>query len=140
MFSVRYIYPFLLHGLFLLPNTLSCFTNRDCSRVLVFVMRVRSRWHKSYGSKMINRLGSNPNQLAGFNRKANSKECSHGESRHPKLHNRFCLHVSEYYQNDRSTTPSFRRIRPSLFFDARGAETAAVFTRRHLKDAGESAG
>ena len=28
----------------------------------------------------------------------------------------------------------------SLFLDARGAETAAVFTRRHLKDAGESAG
>jgi hypothetical protein len=40
-------------------------------------MRVSSGQHKSYGSKMINRLGSNPNQLAGFNRKTDSKKRSH---------------------------------------------------------------
>src|SRR5580700_6098283 len=70
--------------LLLIHNTQSCFIHCNGSRLLVFIVEVRSRWHKSSYLKIVQRLRPNPNQLVGFNRKANSKERSHRESRDSK--------------------------------------------------------
>jgi hypothetical protein len=78
--------------LFLLPNTLSCFIHCDGSGFLVFVLRVRSRWHKSSYLKIVQRLRSNPNQLVSSNGKADSKKCSHRESCDSKSDNSFNFH------------------------------------------------
>src|SRR5271169_4400004 len=56
------------------------FINCDCSGFLAFVVRVRSRWHKSSYLKIVQRLCPNPNQLVSSDGKANSKKCSHRES------------------------------------------------------------
>jgi hypothetical protein len=58
---------------------LSCFIHCNGSRLLVFIVEVRSRRHQPSSSKKIQLLSPNPNQLVGSNRKANSKECAHGE-------------------------------------------------------------
>jgi hypothetical protein len=75
-YLTRVLLSNLAHSLLPFPDTLPCFINCDGSRSLVYIMRVRSGWQKSYSSKMIDRLGSNPNQFAGLNAKAKSKECS----------------------------------------------------------------
>src|SRR5260370_13717474 len=70
----------LILCLCLLPNTLSCFIHCDCSGFLVFVVRVRSRWHKSSYLKIVQRLRPNPNQLVSSDGKSDSKERSNRES------------------------------------------------------------
>jgi hypothetical protein len=54
-------------------------THCNGSRLLVFIVEVRSRRHQPSSSKKIQLLSPNPNQLVGFSRKANSKECAHDE-------------------------------------------------------------
>ena len=76
---LRVFFRWLSRSLFLLPNTLSCFIHCNSSRFLVFVVGVRSRRHQPSSPKIIQLLSPNPNQLVGFNRKANSKECAHDE-------------------------------------------------------------
>jgi len=65
--------------LFLLPNTLPCFVHCNSNRFLVFVVRVRSRRHQPSCPPKIQLLSSNPNQLVGSDRKANSRKRSHCE-------------------------------------------------------------
>ena len=77
---LRVLFRELRRCLFLLRNTLSCFIHCDCSGFLAFVVRVRSRRHKSSYLKIVQRLRPDPNQLVSFNGKANSKERSHRES------------------------------------------------------------
>ena len=77
---LRALFRSLRRCLFLIPNTLSCFIHCNGSRFLVFVVRVRSRRHQPPSPKIIQLLSPNPNQLVGFNRKADSKERSHRES------------------------------------------------------------
>ena len=79
--------------LFLIPNTLSCFIHCNGSRLLVFIVEVRSRRHQPSSSKRIHLLSPNPNQLVGFNRKANSKECAHAEGCDSKSDDSYSLHV-----------------------------------------------
>src|SRR5260370_28828063 len=77
---LRVLFRRLRRCLFLLPNTLSCFIHGDGSGFLVFVVRVRSRWHKSSYLKIVQRLRPNPNQLVSSDGKANSKKCYHRKS------------------------------------------------------------
>ena len=77
---MRVLLSKLGRSLLLFPNTLSCFIHCDGSGFLVFVVRVRSRWHKSSYGKIVQRLRPNPHQLVSSNGKADSKERSHRES------------------------------------------------------------
>src|SRR6266852_8243932 len=77
---MRVLLSKLRRSLLLFPDTLPCFVHCNGSRFLDFIVRVRSRWHKSSYLKIVQRLRPNPNQLVSSDGKANSKKCSHRES------------------------------------------------------------
>ena len=80
--------------LFLVPNTLSCFIHCNGSRLLIYVLRVRPRRHKSSYLEEVQLRRPNPTWRVGFSRKAQAKHGSHGERYDSKSDNTCNPHES----------------------------------------------
>jgi hypothetical protein len=89
---LRALFRSLKCCLFLISNTLSCFIHCNGSRFLAVIVEVGSRRRQSSSAKKIQLLSLNPNQLVGFNGKADSKGRSHRESCDSKSDDRCNFH------------------------------------------------